>query len=131
MTELLVLNVVCAIIIKNDGRILITQRSERMKMPLKWEFPGGKIEIGENAEHAVIREIKEELNLNIRIVKSHLPYKHQYPGFTLLMMPYETEIVSGELFLKEHWNYAWVYPSEFPSFDFSDGDMEIVRRLMQ
>jgi 8-oxo-dGTP diphosphatase len=131
MIQLPMLTVVCAIIFKNDGRILITQRSARMKMPLKWEFPGGKVEKGEDGERAIIREIKEELDLDIKILKTHIPYEHNYPGFTLFMMPYEAEIIGGDLFLKEHRTYAWVRPNELPSFDFSEGDLEIVRRLTQ
>ncbi len=58
------LNVTCAIILFQN-KILVTQRSESMKLPLKWEFPGGKLEPGESEEACIIREIKEELNLNI------------------------------------------------------------------
>ncbi len=60
---------VTAAVIRNDGKILITQRSMFDKLALKWEFPGGKIEAGETAEECLVREIKEELNIDIKIDK--------------------------------------------------------------
>ncbi|HQV78127.1 MAG TPA: NUDIX domain-containing protein [Chitinophagales bacterium] len=69
------IDVYCALIIKDD-RILITQRSEKMKLPLKWEFPGGKLENNEKAETAIIREIKEELLMNIEVLKPLKPTEH-------------------------------------------------------
>jgi len=69
------IDVCCALIIKDD-RILITQRSEKMKLPLKWEFPGGKLENNEKAETAIIREIKEELLMNIEVLKPLKPIEH-------------------------------------------------------
>lgn len=69
------IDVCCALIIKDD-RILITQRSEKMKLPLKWEFPGGKLENNEKAETAIIREIKEELLMNIEVLKPLKPTEH-------------------------------------------------------
>ena len=69
------IHVVCAVIEQN-GLILCAQRFESMALPLKWEFPGGKIEPGEAEEHALIREIQEELNVDIEILE-RLPV-HDY-----------------------------------------------------
>lgn len=60
------IQVTCAII-QSDGKILAVQRSEAMSLPLKWEFPGGKIDLGETAEKCLLREIKEELNIDIAL----------------------------------------------------------------
>jgi 8-oxo-dGTP diphosphatase len=61
------INVTCAIILV-DSKILVTQRSEKMKLPLKWEFPGGKLELDEKEDDCVMREIKEELNIEIKVL---------------------------------------------------------------
>lgn len=71
------ITVVCAIIIK-DGKILITQRSEFMSLPLKWEFPGGKLEDYESPEECLRRELKEELNINIHVLEKLVENKHDY-----------------------------------------------------
>ncbi|WP_251795780.1 MULTISPECIES: NUDIX domain-containing protein [unclassified Arenibacter] len=64
--------VTCAII-ESENQVLVVQRSENMKLPLKWEFPGGKIEKGESEQDCLIREIREELNIEIELMKRLTP----------------------------------------------------------
>ncbi|MBC7450014.1 MAG: (deoxy)nucleoside triphosphate pyrophosphohydrolase [Cytophagales bacterium] len=108
------------------GKILITQRSERMKQPLKWEFPGGKLEPKERLEDAVVREIREELMIEIQVTKEFPFYAHHYPDFSLKMYPFEARILSGELILKEHIAYTWVKPEELEAYDFSNADIPLM-----
>ncbi|MGY0040798.1 NUDIX domain-containing protein [Pedobacter sp. NJ-S-72] len=70
------IDVSCALIISHEGQILVAQRSLNMHLPLKWEFPGGKVEPGESAEDCLIREIREELAVEIKIVKKMTPSIH-------------------------------------------------------
>lgn len=72
------INVSCAIIINDENKVFVAQRSSEMHPPLKWEFPGGKIEEDETAEESLIREIKEELGVDIEIIQSLVPNTHAY-----------------------------------------------------
>jgi 8-oxo-dGTP diphosphatase len=76
------INVTCAIIIFGN-KILAAQRSEKMKLPLKWEFPGGKVEENENNEECIVREIKEEINVEIEIVKKLANSIYDYGAFKI------------------------------------------------
>ena len=128
MTTLPTIAVVCAVI-KEDNNYFIAQPSATMKMPLKWEFPGGKVEQGESNAHAIIREIKEEFDIDIEVVQEHPYYLHDYPTFTLKLIPLEVAIKGGKLILKEHAAYKWVPATELFLYDFSEGDIKIVKAL--
>lgn len=128
MTDLPTIAVVCAVI-KQEDAYFIAQRSAKMKMPLKWEFPGGKVEEGETNAQAIIREMKEEFDVNIEVIQEHPFYLHQYPTFILQLSPMEVEITGGMLTLKEHANYKWVSVKELFTYDFSAGDINIVKAL--
>lgn len=99
-----IIPVTCAII-QFENKTLAVQRSEIMKLPLKWEFAGGKIEFGESEIDCIKREIFEELNIHISIQKRLTPVIHQYPNFKIKLIPFVAEYVSGVLKLKEHCNY--------------------------
>ena len=106
------IDVCCALIIKDD-RILITQRSEKMKLPLKWEFPGGKLENNEKAETAIIREIKEELLMNIEVLKPLKPTEHDYGDFKIKLIPFICEAIEGEPRLIEHKQFNWEHRCQY------------------
>ena len=120
--------VACAIIQKGD-KILVTQRSETMKMPLKWEFPGGKLEIGESEEECIIREIKEELNIEIELVKKLKTSIHSYPEFEIELIPFLAIFKQGSINLKEHKQFMLLEKHELSSLDWADADLPIVKEL--
>src|ERR671924_350142 len=95
------IHVTCAIIEK-DGKVLATQRSEKMAMPLKWEFPGGKIHEGEHPREGLKRELREELDLEVEVGRALSPVSHQYPTFLITLYPFICRIISGEIKLHEH-----------------------------
>ncbi len=128
MSDLPTIAVVCAVI-KQQEKYFIAQRSARMKMPLKWEFPGGKVESGETNVQAIVRELKEELDIDIDVIEEHPYYLHNYPNFILKLTPLEAVIKGGNLTLKEHANYKWVAPEDFINYDFSEGDINIVKAI--
>lgn len=117
--------VACAII-EHDGKVLAVQRSERMNLPFKWEFPGGKIQPGEPPEQCVIREVSEELNLQIAVSRSLSPVSHDYPDFSVTLYPFICSVVSGEITLHEHKAQLWLSPSELFSLDWLAADFPII-----
>lgn len=124
-----VINVTCAIILK-DKKILVTQRSERMKLPLKWEFPGGKLEINENEVDCIIREIKEELNIDIEVTGKLTPSIYQYPEFEVNLIPFIAVYKSGLLQLNEHSSFKYLEKNELLQLDWAEADLPIVRELL-
>ena len=92
------IDVTCAIILKG-GKILATQRSEKMNLSLKWEFPGGKIEHNETPEECLQREIREELKLEIEFLKKLETRSFAYETFSINLIPFITNYISGEIYL--------------------------------
>lgn len=119
------MRVACAII-ERDGKVLAVQRSERMKLPLKWEFPGGKIKQGESPEQCVVREVFEELNLRITAVQLLPSVSHDYPDFSVTLYPFICAIVSGEITLHEHKSMRWMFLHELCSLDWVAADFPII-----
>lgn len=122
------LEVTCGII-EQQSRILICQRSVEMTHPLKWEFPGGKVEANESKIACLAREIQEELGLIIQVGQSLSPVIHAYPTFTIALYPYLCTLVSGKLQLSEHQQAIWVSREELLHYDWAEADVPIVQQL--
>ena len=121
------INVVAAIILDND-KILATQRAEG-QFKGGWEFPGGKIEKDESCEEALIREIKEELNVDI-IVKEYLcDIEYDYPNFKLKMKCFISSINKGEIELNEHQASKWLARNELDSVNWLQADIIVIEHL--
>ncbi len=119
------MRVACAIIERN-GRVLAVQRSERMNLPLKWEFPGGKIERGESPGQCVVREVSEELSLQITAGRLLPSVSHDYPDFSVTLYPFICAIVSGEITLHEHKALLWLSSHELRSLDWVAADFAVI-----
>lgn len=124
------LHVTCAII-EHNNKVLICQRSGRMKLPFKWEFPGGKVEIGESKEECLKREIQEELGLAVEVGSALTPVVHHYPEFSLCLYPFLCKWTGGSLAIAEHAQAIWVNKSELQNYDWAEADVPIVNELMQ
>lgn len=124
------IDVACAIILKGN-RILVTQRSEIMSLPLKWEFPGGKIELNETAEYCLHREIKEELNLEISILKRLEPKPFDYGNFNINLIPFVTKYVSGDISLAEHKSFKWLNQEELRTLDWALADIAVLEEFLK
>lgn len=122
------IHVTCAVI-RDGERYLICQRSEQMKMPLKWEFPGGKVEDGESLEDCLIREIQEELAVCISIDAALEPVVHHYENFSITLYPFLCSIKEGSIDLREHTAYKWILKEEFPKYDLAAADLPILKQL--
>ncbi len=119
------IHVACAIIEK-DGKVLSTQRSETMSLPLKWEFPGGKINDGERPEECLSRELHEELGIAIATSRSLTPVTHQYPSFRITLYPFVCRITAGEIKLHEHKAFTWLPPEKLQELDWADADIPVL-----
>lgn len=123
------LQVTCALI-EHENKVLICQRSERMKLPLKWEFPGGKIEDGETKEQCLIREIKEELDVEIIVGTPLHPVTHHYEDFSLQLYPFVCQWSRGSLHSREHIQTIWVAKEQLMNYDWADADLPIVKEYL-
>ena len=121
------IRVVAAIIVK-DGKVFATQRGYG-DYKHGWEFPGGKIEEGETPEEALIREIREELQVTIGIDEYLMTEEYDYPAFHLSMDCFICHLEEGTLSLTEHEAARWLTREQLDEVDWLPADREIVERL--
>jgi 8-oxo-dGTP diphosphatase len=121
--------VTCAII-EVDNKILVVQRSEKMKLPLKWEFPGGKLEPNETEEDCIKREIKEEINIEIDIIKRLSPTNFDYPNVSIQLIPFVTRYTKGGFKLKEHKEYLIIEKKELNKLDWAEADIPVLNEYL-
>lgn len=125
------IQVTCAIIESEEG-VLCAQRSTSMAHPGKWEFPGGKVEEGESEEECLIREIREELTVEISILERLPSASHTYEnGFSLRLIPFRCQIQSGELRAIQHAELRWVPVAQLPFLDWAGADIPIVEAYLE
>ena len=122
-------NVTCAIIFK-DSKILVAQRSEQMSLPLKWEFPGGKIKTSETEEASLSREIKEELNIDIKITRRLTNSIFDYGNVLINLIAFICFYSSGDLLLAEHKQVKWLSIEDLPTLDWAPADIPILNQLL-
>ncbi len=115
----------CAIIEKN-GRILATQRNVSMSLPLKWEFPGGKVDTGETEIEALEREIMEELCVEIEIGERLEPTYKEDINRIICLVPFVCRLTSAPIILTEHAQYKWLTVNELPSVDWAEADLGVI-----
>jgi 8-oxo-dGTP diphosphatase len=121
---------VVAAIIERGGRILICQRHADHAHPLKWEFPGGKVEPGESPVDALRRELAEELSIAAGIGPEVTRYEYTYPGKKpILLIFYRVTEFTGEPRNQVFAQIVWDEPRKLPAYDFLDGDIDFVRTL--
>jgi 8-oxo-dGTP diphosphatase len=121
--------VVAALIVK-DGKILVCQRTRHQTMPLKWEFPGGKIEEGEQPRNALHRELEEELGVNATIGDEVARIRHEYRrGNAVELRFFLVREYAGDLENRIFRDMQWACPDELPSFDFLEADLKLVSDL--
>ena len=123
---------VVAALIVVDGKVLVCQRTRHQTMPLKWEFPGGKIEDGEQPRDALRRELEEELGIDASIGEEVSRIRHQYPnGASVELRFFTVREYRGEIENRIFRDIRWAAPAELPSFDFLEADQELVQGLAQ
>ena len=102
-----------------------------MSMPLKWEFPGGKIRDDETAEECLRRELEEELGVRVRVGAALAPSTHRYPDFTITLYPFLCTILAGDVALHEHVEIAWMKPHGLSELDWADADRSVVGAFLK
>lgn len=125
------IDVVGALILQ-EGRILIAQRPEGKAQALKWEFPGGKVEPGEEPQASLAREIAEELGLQVDVGRHYQTVDHVYPGGPHVRLAcYLARRIAGEPRPIQCKAWRWVDATELPGVDFSEADLPVVDRLLR
>jgi len=121
---------VSAGIIHRDGRVLVGQRRRADRHPLKWEFPGGKVEFGETPQQALVRELREELQIEASVGSELARYEHEYPsGSSVHLLFFAIPEFTGQMKEQVYEQIQWVDIHLLPTLDFLDGDFDFVRRL--
>jgi 8-oxo-dGTP diphosphatase len=121
---------VSAAIIFKNGQVLLGQRRKGDRHPFKWEFPGGKVEHGESPRQALIRELREELQIEAKIGEELARYEHDYPsGSRVHLLFFVVKEYDGEPEARVFEQISWVDLATLPSIDFLEGDIDFVKRL--
>jgi 8-oxo-dGTP diphosphatase len=112
-----------------DGMILVGQRPENHTLAGLWEFPGGKIELGESPEQALARELNEELGIIAEVGELKIACTHSYSDVGIIILFYEILFWKGEPKTKHHLNLKWVTPSELPTMKIPDANRKNMDRI--
>lgn len=123
------IHVSCAII-ERDGLVLAAQRSANMSLPLKWEFPGGKIDPGESSIECLRRELMEEMGICVFVGKNLPTSMHHYQTFSVTLYPFVCSIESGEIVLHEHAAIAWLPSEQLHTLDWAEADLPVIQSYL-
>lgn len=117
---------VTAALIPSEGRIFIAQRPSHKKFGLLWEFPGGKVEVGETLEESLEREIREELCWKVRVGSLFKKVRYEGDNLRLDLHAFWCTIQGGAFRLREHAAYCWASPGQLKEFHFTEADRELL-----
>ena len=122
---------VVAAIIEQEGRYLITQRRPEARLPLLWEFPGGRVEEGETDEAALARELLEEMAITVEVREKAMQTHHSYTSYDIDFCVYRCTIKSGTIsHLRVH-DHRWVKPTELDQYPFPPADEKTLTLLLE
>ena len=125
------ISVTCAVIRNEENEVLIVQRGEFTDHPLKWEFPGGKLNPGETEEECVIREVTEELSIDI-VICGRLPeVVHDYGHKKIKLVPFICDSLDELPFLSEHLDFKWLNTKYLTEVDFSEADILVAKNYLE
>jgi 8-oxo-dGTP diphosphatase len=119
--------------IERDGRYLITQRKPSSSLPLLWEFPGGRVEEGESDQDALMRELREEMDILVEVGEPSVAVTHEYSAYLIDFRVYRCSIRTPDEKIKKigiH-DFRWVRPSEFDDYEFPGADQATVEALLR
>jgi 8-oxo-dGTP diphosphatase len=130
MTQTKRVHVAVGIIIDADNRILLAKRHGHLHQGGKWEFPGGKLEAGETTSQALIRELKEEVNLQVFSSRAFMTISHDYPDKEVFLDVHLVEDFCGEAQGLEGQEIAWVKQTELSTYDFPAANSPILEQFL-
>jgi 8-oxo-dGTP diphosphatase len=122
--------VTCAIIRNEEDEVLVVQRGEATDHPLKWEFPGGKLAPEETVEECIIREIAEELSMEIVIIGKLSEVDYDYGNKQIKLIPFICDTLDEMPFLTEHISFRWVRENDLMTIDYSEADVFVARNYL-
>jgi len=123
---------VMAAVIEKDGKFLITQRPEKLHNGLRWEFPGGKVDFGEDPRFTLEREIKEELNIEIEAKDIFELSSHVYDETKhIVLLACHCIYKSGEIKKQGIKDYKWVTPKQMLDYDITEADLPFIKKLLK
>lgn len=120
------IQVTCAILVQ-DGLVLAAQRSASMRLPLKWEFPGGKLEADESMEECMRRELREELGIEVDLLSQGPGVFYPRSNPEIELIPFVARIISGVLNPAEHAELRWCSAEELSQLDWAEADIDVLR----
>ena len=126
------IRVVGAMMEKEGGRYLITQRRPTASLPLLWEFPGGRVQEGESDEEALARELKEEMDIDVEVREQAMHTHHEYPNYDIDFRVFRCRLLSPEgsiRHLRVH-DHRWVSLAEMNHYQFPDADARTLEKLL-
>jgi 8-oxo-dGTP diphosphatase len=123
--------VTCAIIRNEDNEVLVVQRGEKTDHPFKWEFPGGKVGEGEAEEECIIREIREELSMDVIIFSKLEPVLHDYGHKEIKLIPFICDTLDELPVMSEHLDFKWISPADLGSVDLCEADIHVAGNYMK
>ena len=122
---------VLAALIWDKDKFIICQRPAHKARGLLWEFVGGKVELGETKEQALIRECREELAVTLSVGDVFMDVIHKYPDLTVHLTLFNATIAEGVPQKLEHNDIQWITPSEIPKYEFCPADEEILKKIIE
>ena len=121
---------VVAALIRGVNKFLICRRPADKARPLLWEFVGGKVEPGETAEDALVRECREELAVTLSVGGVFMDVVHEYPDITIHLTVFNASIAEGTPRKIEHSDIRWITPGDILHYEFCPADADILEQLM-
>ncbi len=126
----MLIDVAVGLVFNAEGQILITQRGEDVSHPFYWEFPGGKVEEGEDIATALVRELKEEINIDCKEIMPWMSHTHSFGDYSVRLHIFLVTAYNGEVkCLETQADMKWVNFQELPQFQFPDSNLMIIQRL--
>ncbi|MCK8521474.1 (deoxy)nucleoside triphosphate pyrophosphohydrolase [Aquimarina sp. D1M17] len=123
------IKVVCGIIYK-DNKIFLCRRNSEKQLAGYWEFPGGKIEINEKPEQALIRELYEEISMSVKVLNYFAKVTHKYEKITIELIAYKCEFIEAEFKLTDHDLYEWLDVHQIKNKKLAPADVPILQKLL-
>ena len=121
---------VVAAVIERDAKYLITQRRPEGVLPLLWEFPGGRVEDGETDEHALSREMRERLDVDIQVGQHLATSVHDYEGYSVTLVVYKATLLSEQVRPMRVNAFHWAASEEFERYSFPPADQATMDKLL-